>query len=112
MTYYHQSKEEALDAGIKYESHWHVSTELVESNGWVMVLRPMTLEVLKYPLFDLLAVAEIRFDKTCRILPPEHRRPPRVDVDKPKRERRSRRSRRGEAVAAPPPPPPPPPPPS
>lgn len=63
MTYYHGSKNAALLAGAAYESHWSIKAELVPDNGWVLVLKPKTLEVFNWPLAELLEHAELELGR-------------------------------------------------
>lgn len=84
MTYYYPTKNAALDAGTIYEGHWYVSAELCSYNGWVLVLRPRTLEVLNWPLAPLMEVAEIEFTKRLRKRPAEYRPAPPVAKVRPR----------------------------
>lgn len=59
MTFYYEKKALALEAGQAYESHWDCKAELEPNNGWVIILMPKTLEVFKWPLYDLLDHVEI-----------------------------------------------------
>jgi len=99
MTFYHATKQAALDAGQRFASHWYLGAELEPHNGWVLVLRPRSTEVLRYPLHELLEIAELDLQR-MRKQPPSYRRPPTVDQVK----------QWATKAPAPPPPPPPPPP--
>ena len=54
MTYYHRSKEAAKAAADHLQEWWSVDAQLEPGNGWVPVLRPRSMDVLRYPLYDLL----------------------------------------------------------
>lgn len=74
MTYYHLSKNAALEAGAQFEPYWTVSAELVSYNGWVIVLRPRSLDVLNWPLAPLMEVAEVEFPNRLRKRPTSYKR--------------------------------------
>lgn len=94
MAYYYESKEDALEAGRRYEEYWDVRASLEPYNGWVMVLSPKTMDVFQWPLEPLLAHAEL--DLTgVRLLarrPPEYVRPDPIPVKQAK-ESKARRPR-------------------
>ncbi|TQE99541.1 MAG: hypothetical protein FKY71_08160 [Spiribacter salinus] len=100
MTFYHASKQAAVDAGKRFEPYWHARAELEPHNGWVLVLTPSSPDVLKYPLHELLEVAELDIGRMRR-KPDSYKKPPTTQQVKA-------RTSAGEAVVAPPPPPPPP----
>jgi len=76
MSYYHFTKEEALEEGSKrFEGRWSVRAELEPSNGWVIVISPLSLDYLREPLEPLLAYAEIRIDHTIRRRPSDYKKP-------------------------------------
>lgn len=103
--YYHKTKDEALAAGNPYEAFFEVRAALEPYNGYVLVLTPRSYEVLKFPLYDLLKVAELdltRFN-LVRVRPHARVRGPALD---------SRPDSGRPPAPAPKPPPPPPPPPS
>lgn len=107
MTYYHQTKELALAAGKPYEDFFDVSANMTPYNGWVIKLIPKTVEVFKFPLFDLLKLVEIDMTgfNLVTIEPADRKRPAKLEREKPPAPPRS-------APKAPPTPPKAPPPPS
>lgn len=78
MTYYHQSKQLAVEAGGVFESHFIVRAELEPYNGWVIVLQPLGLHSFEFPLADILSKAEIDLTgfERLRKRPGEYKRPP------------------------------------
>jgi hypothetical protein len=110
MTYYHANKKAAIEAGeARFGGRWNVNAELVPWNGWVIVLRPLSLDYIQEPLEPILAYAEVRIEHTIRRLPPEYKKPPKASEESTGRSaRRRRRSGRDKPVAAPVAPPPPP----
>lgn len=71
MTYFHQTKDAALEAAQVYESHWHTRASFVPNNGWVIVLSPRTAEVFQWPLAPLLDLVEVDLTAWARL----HRKP-------------------------------------
>lgn len=71
MTYFHQTKDAALEAAQVYESHWHTRASFVPNNGWVIVLTPRTAEVFQWPLAPMLDLVEIDLTSWARL----HRKP-------------------------------------
>lgn len=100
MPKYYESKQEAQDAGHKYEEHFDIKLELEPSNGWVIVLVPRSKEVFRWPLYELLTEVEIDLAKFARLSERQgnYRAPQKVHQDKPRRPPSS-------PPAAPPPPP-------
>lgn len=99
MTYYHPTREAALTEAVKYEEHWYTRASLEPYNGWVIILRPRSRNVLQWPLYDLLEHVELDLGRL-------RKRPPDRVVGSPL-ERTP--SPRGGRPATPPPPPPKPP---
>lgn len=71
MSFYHDTKDAALLAGVIYTDHFNTRAELQPNNGWVLVLTPKSAEVFKYPLWDIMAHAEIELS----VFPRLYRRP-------------------------------------
>lgn len=82
MTYYHPSKDAALAAGKRYQTHWEYRAEFDPYNGWVVVLKPKTWEVFNWPFGPVLAEAEIDLSNCVGEVLRRLRRPP-VDRIKP-----------------------------
>ncbi len=76
MTYYHESKDAALQSGAAYANDWELAAELEPYNGWVLILRPRRLDALKGDLFELLQIGELEFPKRLRRRPAEHKKAP------------------------------------
>ena len=57
--YYHATKDAALLAAKPFEEHWYVRAGLEPYNGWVIILQPKSRDVLRWPLYDLMLVAEL-----------------------------------------------------
>lgn len=104
MTYYHLSKQAALDAGDVFKDYFSVRASLEPNNGWVIVLQPLDNRFLDFPLAPILKKAEIDINRTLRQRPPEFKR------TQPLPAKESSRRRSSAPPKAPPPPPPPPPP--
>lgn len=86
MTYYHKTKADAMEAGSKYEEHFDVYTAMEPYNGHVIKLVPKSIEVLKFPLYDLLEEVELdltRFNLVRR-RPADRISPPPLERTKPK----------------------------
>lgn len=86
MTYYHKTKEEAAAAGRKYEEYFDVYTAMEPYNGYVIKLVPKSIEVLKFPLYDLLEEAEIDLTRfsLVRKRPADRNSPPPLERVKQK----------------------------
>ena len=87
MTYYYRTKQEALAAGAKYEEYFDVYSAMEPYNGHVIKLIPKSIEVLKFPLADLLEECELDLTKFGLI-----RKPPadRVTVPRMEQQQKSR----------------------